>query len=85
MSRARVLIVACGGPRCDRRAGLAIATVARNLGLAVYVAESSESTVVAIPTILAFALLAILLAIPCSRWMKGRLAAGPVPPAGQPG
>ena len=63
---------ALGGPRLDRRAGLAIATVARNLGLALYVAESAETTIVAIPTILAYALLAILLAMPYSRWTKGR-------------
>ncbi len=66
---------ALGGPRGDRRAGLAIATVARNLGLALYVAESTPEMTEAIPAILTYALLAILLAVPCSRWMKGRLQA----------
>ncbi|SDK25406.1 bile acid:sodium symporter family protein [Aliiruegeria lutimaris] len=67
---------ALGGPRGDRRAGLAIATVARNLGLALYVAESTPGTLLAIPTILSYALLAILLAMPYSRWTKRRLLHG---------
>ena len=74
---------ALGGPRDDRRAGLAIATVARNLGLALYVAESSPVTAVAIPTILTYALLAILLAMPYSRWIKRRGAAS-APGTGEP-
>lgn len=61
-----------GGPRLDRRAGLAIVTVARNLGLALYIAEGYESTHAAIPTILSYAVLAITLAMPYSRWMQRR-------------
>jgi BASS family bile acid:Na+ symporter len=66
---------ALGGPREDRRAGLATATVARNLGLSLYVAERIPEMAAAIPAILTYALLAILLAAPYSRWMKGRLQA----------
>jgi BASS family bile acid:Na+ symporter len=73
-----------GGPRADRRGGLATASVARNLGLALFVAESAPETVDAIPTILSYALLGILLALPYSLWIKGRVAAvtagdGPAP------
>jgi BASS family bile acid:Na+ symporter len=53
-----------GGPNNDQRAGLATATVARNLGLALFVAGSSSTTMVAIPTMLTFALLAVMLALP---------------------
>lgn len=76
---------ALGGPRRDRRSGLAIATVARNLGLALYVAESTPRTTEAIPTILTYALLAILFAMPYSRWMKRRLKSGPNSPPGGSG
>lgn len=62
-----------GGPQVARRAGLAIASVARNLGLALYLAESSPETLVAVPTILTYALLAILLAMPYSRWVRARV------------
>lgn len=63
-----------GGPRADWRGGLATASVARNLGLALYVAESAPETVDAIPTILTYAQLGILLAVPYSLWIKGRAA-----------
>ena len=59
-----------GGKRADRRSGLAIATVARNLGLALYIAELSPASVAAIPTILTYALVGILLALPYSNWIK---------------
>lgn len=59
-----------GGTRADRRSGLAIATVARNLGLALYIAELSPASVAAIPTILTYALAGILLALPYSKWIK---------------
>ena len=61
-----------GGPGAERRGGLATASVARNLGLALYVAESAPETVDAIPTILTYALIGILLAVPYALWIKGR-------------
>jgi BASS family bile acid:Na+ symporter len=64
-----------GGPGDPRRAGVAIATLARNLGLALYVGESAEPTLGAIPRILTYAVLSLVLALPCSRWMKRRIAA----------
>ena len=65
-----------GGPGAERRGGLATASIARNLGLALYVAESAPETVDAIPTILTYALLGVLIALPYARWIRGRVAAG---------
>ncbi len=65
-----------GGPRDDQRGGLATVSLARNLGLALYVAESAPETIDGIPTILTYALLGILLAVPYSLWIKRRVAAG---------
>jgi BASS family bile acid:Na+ symporter len=65
-----------GGRRAETRGGLATASVARNLGLALYVAESAPETVTAIPTILTYALLGVLLAVPYALWIKRRVAAG---------
>lgn len=61
-----------GGPMQRRRAGLAIASVARNLGLALYVAELSPETMGALGAILAYALIGGALAMPYSRWAKKR-------------
>lgn len=57
---------AFGGPVRSQRAGLAIATIARNIGLSLYIAEQSELTYPAIPTILLFALIGVCLALPAS-------------------
>ena len=64
-----------GGPGAERRGGLATASIARNLGLALYVAESAPETVDAIPTILTYALLGVLIALPYARWIRGRATA----------
>ncbi|MFD0980107.1 bile acid:sodium symporter family protein [Tropicimonas aquimaris] len=65
-----------GGPKDSRRGGLAIVTVARNLGLALYIAERSEPTLAAIPTILSYGLLAMLLAMAYARWIRRRIDTG---------
>jgi len=59
-----------GGPRPGQRAGLAVASLARNVGLAVYVAGLSEGGEGVIPTILAYMLLGTAVAIPYSIWIK---------------
>jgi len=61
---------ALGGTRADRRSGLAIATVARNLGLALYIADLSPASTAAIPTIMSYALAGFLLAFPYANWIK---------------
>lgn len=63
-----------GGPRRNTRAGLAIASVARNIGLAIYIAEQSDATLTAIPTILLFAVVGVCLALPASIVMKKQTA-----------
>lgn len=60
-----------GGPDRKRRSGLAVATIARNIGLALFIAELSESTYAAIPTILLFAVTGVCIALPASVIVKG--------------
>ncbi len=61
-----------GGPTHGQRAGLAIASVARNIGLALYVAELSPEALKAAPTILAYALIGGVIAMPYSKWAHRR-------------
>jgi BASS family bile acid:Na+ symporter len=63
-----------GGPTQSRRTGLAIASVARNLGLALYITELSPEALAAAPTILAYALIGGAIAMPYSIWTKRRNA-----------
>jgi len=59
-----------GGPRPDRRAGLAVASLARNVGLALFIAGVSGNEEGVIPTILAYMLLGSAVAVPYSLWIK---------------
>ena len=59
-----------GGPERGRRAALAIATVARNIGLALYLANTSDSAYAIVPTILVFMLAGSVLAMAYSAWSK---------------
>ena len=62
-----------GGPRTDQRAGLAIACVARNVGLALFIAGLSDYEDEIFRTILAFMLVGSALAIPYSIWVKRQI------------
>lgn len=62
-----------GGGRPDQRAGLAIASVARNMGLALYVAGYSAYAEQIVPTLLAYMLLGAGIAIPYSLWVKRKM------------
>lgn len=62
-----------GGQRPDRRAGLAIATLARNVGLALFIVGLTESGVQSIPTLLVFTLLGSVVAIPYGLWIKRQI------------
>ncbi|MGI9516884.1 MAG: bile acid:sodium symporter family protein [Pirellulaceae bacterium] len=64
-----------GGPRLDYRGGLAVACIARNLGLAAYIVGLGESSEEMIPTLLAYAVVGAALAIPYSIWIKRILKA----------
>jgi BASS family bile acid:Na+ symporter len=59
-----------GGPRPGQRAGLAVASLARNIGLALYIAGLSEGGEGVIPTLLAYIILGTAVAIPYSVWIK---------------
>ncbi len=59
-----------GGPRPGQRAGLAVASLARNIGLALYIAGLSEGGESVIPTLLAYIILGTAVAIPYSVWIK---------------
>lgn len=59
-----------GGPRTDQRAGLAIASLARNIGLALFVAGVSGNEKGIIPTLLVYMLLGVSVQILYSVWIK---------------
>jgi BASS family bile acid:Na+ symporter len=62
-----------GGPRLDQRSALATACIARNVGLALFIAELSEYGQHLIPTILTYMILGGLLAVPYAVWSKRQL------------
>jgi len=59
-----------GGPRPDQRAGLAVASLARNIGLALFIAGVSADEEGMIPTLLAYMLLGTAVQILYSVWIK---------------
>jgi BASS family bile acid:Na+ symporter len=62
-----------GGPGRDQRSALATACIARNVGLALFIAELSGYGQHFIPTILAYMILGGLLAVPYAIWSKRQL------------
>lgn len=64
---------ALGGPRRSQRAGLAIASVARNIGLAAFIVGLHDGGEVMFPTLLAFMLLGAAVATPYSIWIKKQI------------
>ncbi len=70
-----------GGPRPDQRAGLATASVARNLGLVVYLARMTEAYADEIVrTVLVYALVGFLVALPYSLWIRRQVRGAPKQP-----
>jgi len=63
-----------GGPSRELRSVLAIASVARNVGLALFIAELSDYGQNFIPTLLTYMVLGALLAVPYSVWSKRQIA-----------
>ena len=61
-----------GGPRNDRRSGLAIACLARNIGLAIFIAGLSDAQQVLLPAILAYMLIGTAVQVPYAVWIKRR-------------
>jgi len=64
---------ALGGPGPSQRAGLAIATLARNVGLALYIIGLDDAGAPSTPAIIAYMLLGSAVALPYSLWIKRRV------------
>jgi len=62
-----------GGPSPEKRSVLAIASIARNLGLALFIAGLSNSGQQLIPTLLTYMIFGAVLAVPYSIWGKRRM------------
>jgi BASS family bile acid:Na+ symporter len=62
-----------GGPRRDQRSALATACIARNVGLALFIAGLSDYGQHFIPTLLTYMFLGGLLAVPYAVWSKRQL------------
>ena len=62
-----------GGPTQEKRAVLAIACIARNVGLAVFIAGLTNYGQQFIPTLLAYMILGGVLAVPYAVWSKRRI------------
>ena len=60
-------------PPQERRSALAIASIARNVGLALFVADLSDFGQQFVPTLLTYMILGSLLAVPYSVWSKRRM------------
>ena len=63
-----------GGPTEDERSVLAVASIARNIGLALLITTLSGVEKEIIPTLLSYMLLGAIVAIPYSLWSKRRIA-----------
>lgn len=61
-----------GGPEPAKRSGLATASLARNIGLALFIGELANLGETMVPILLAYMVLGALLALPYSLWMKHR-------------
>jgi bile acid:Na+ symporter, BASS family len=61
------------GPPQEQRSVLAIASIARNVGLALFIANLSDYGQLFIPTLLTYMLLGTLLAVPYSVWSKRQM------------
>ena len=63
-----------GGPTRQQRAALAIACIARNVGLALFIAALFDYGQMFIPTMLAYVLFGFILAFPYSLWSKRQIS-----------
>ena len=63
-----------GGSEVAKRSALVIACIARNIGLAMYIAYLSNSQQQVIPTLVSYMILGALIAIPYSTWSKRQVA-----------
>lgn len=62
-----------GGPGQENRAVLAVATIARNVGLALFIADLTDYGPEFVPTLLTYLILGGLLGVPYAAWSKRRV------------
>ena len=62
-----------GGPAQEQRSALAVASIARNVGLALFVVGLSDAGQNSVPTILAYMILGGVIAVPYSMWSKRKV------------
>ena len=72
-----------GGPPRQQRSALAIACVARNIGLALFIAGLCDYGQQIIPTLLAYLIVGAITALPYSVWNKRQMRATPAPLPGK--
>jgi BASS family bile acid:Na+ symporter len=65
-----------GGPERSRKSTLAIACIARNVGLALYIAGLSQYGQYLVPTIVSYLIIGALIAVPYAVWSKRKARAG---------
>src|SRR5580765_3658827 len=63
-----------GGPTPDERAAIAIATIVRNVGLALFITALSRVEQTVLPTLLSYMILGAIVAVPYAVWSKRRVA-----------
>ncbi|MGH2415261.1 MAG: sodium dependent transporter, partial [Microcystaceae cyanobacterium] len=63
-----------GGPEDDKRSILAISCIARNVGLALFIAVLNDVEYLVVPTLLAYMILGSFIAVPYSIWNKRKFA-----------
>jgi bile acid:Na+ symporter, BASS family len=76
-----------GGPVPAERAALAISSIARNVGLALFITVLNHAEQAVIPTLLSYMILGAIVAVPYSAWSKRRVAGSEMiasTPAGVP-
>jgi BASS family bile acid:Na+ symporter len=62
-----------GGESQEKRSALATACVARNVGLAIYLASLSDFGQYYVPTIMAYMLLGAIVALPYAFWSRKQI------------
>ena len=62
-----------GGPAQEQRSALAVASIARNVGLALFVVGLSDAGQTSVPTILAYMILGTVIAVPYAIWSKRQM------------
>jgi len=61
-----------GGPATDQRAALATASIARNIGLALFIASLNDAEKLLAPTLVSYMVLGSIVAMPYALWIRRR-------------